>query len=44
MTCFLTGLDDESHVHFVDGDNGGYAIAAAQLKDRLKTAALRKAS
>ena len=30
MTCFVRSM--ERHVHFVDGGDGGYAIAARQLK------------
>ena len=32
MTCFVHGLGDGEHIHFVDGGDGGYAAAAAQLK------------
>ena len=34
MTCVITEHAGE-HVHFVDGANGGYALAARQLKGRL---------
>lgn len=34
MTCLVFSL--ENHVHFVDGSSGGYAMAAKQLKARLK--------
>lgn len=34
MTCFVRSLDN--HVHFVDGGDGGYALAARQLKGKLK--------
>lgn len=41
MTCLVFQLDN--HIHFVDGSNGGYALAAKQLKEQLKESALRKA-
>jgi hypothetical protein len=34
MTCYVRSTDDTGHVHFVDGADGGYALAAAQLKRR----------
>ena len=35
MTCFVQSLESSGHVHFIDGDNGGYAMAAQQLKQQL---------
>ena len=36
MTCFVqSGTEPDGHVHFVDGDNGGYTLAAVQLKQQL---------
>lgn len=35
MTCLLFSLADSKHVHFIDGGNGGYAMAAANLKKQL---------
>jgi len=35
MTCLVTSTED-SHVHFVDGGDGGYTRAATALKSRLK--------
>ena len=35
MTCLVFGYDNR-HVHFVDGAEGGYAMAARELKQRLK--------
>jgi Protein of unknown function (DUF3095) len=32
MTCFVTSTDDGGHIHFVDGAEGGYALAAQRLK------------
>ncbi len=34
MTCLVFQLDN--HIHFVDGSNGGYALAAKQLKYQLR--------
>jgi hypothetical protein len=34
MTCAIRSYDGD-HVHFVDGADGGYALAAAQLKAQL---------
>ena len=36
MTCFVYGLDEGEHVHFVDGGGGGYALAAKQFKAQHK--------
>jgi hypothetical protein len=35
MTCFTPSPVNPSHVHFIDGAQGGYALAAAALKQRL---------
>ncbi|TAK65095.1 DUF3095 family protein [Methylobacter sp.] len=35
MTCFLRRLEDGGHVHFVDGNDGGYAMAAVELKAQI---------
>jgi Protein of unknown function (DUF3095) len=35
MTCMIGGYDGD-HVHFVDGADGGYALAAKQLKAQLR--------
>lgn len=37
MTCFVSTTDEGKHVHFIDGADGGYAIAAQQLKAQLST-------
>lgn len=36
MTCYVQNTNDGKHIHFIDGDDGGYAIAAKQLKAQLK--------
>jgi hypothetical protein len=37
ITCIVTNYDKD-HVHFLDGANGGYAMAARELKQQLKDA------
>ncbi|MDE2617909.1 MAG: DUF3095 family protein, partial [Burkholderiales bacterium] len=37
MTCFVRSMTQ--HVHFVDGGDGGYAMAARQLKARQASSA-----
>lgn len=37
MTCLLFSLADSQHIHFIDGGNGGYALAARQMKQQLST-------
>jgi len=34
MTCFVRSTEDAGHIHFIDGANGGYALAAAEMKGR----------
>ena len=38
MTCVVFSLRRESHVHFIDGNDGGYALAALQFKQQVKSA------
>lgn len=35
MTCFVVTTKDDGHVHFIDGNYGGYALAAKRLKQQL---------
>jgi hypothetical protein len=35
MTCLLFSLDESHHLHFVDGDEGGFWSAAEQLKGQI---------
>lgn len=35
MTCFLQRLEHGGHIHFVDGNDGGYAMAAIELKAQM---------
>lgn len=37
MTCFVSTTEDGNHVHFVDGADGGYALAAQRLKAKIAT-------
>jgi hypothetical protein len=32
MTCFTPSPMNPNHVHFIDGADGGYALAASVLK------------
>ena len=36
MTCFVQDVQDGQHIHFIDGGDGGYAMASKQLKDQLR--------
>jgi hypothetical protein len=36
MTCFVPTPLSRDHVHFIDGADGGYAVAATQIKDKLQ--------
>ncbi len=38
MTCFVKSLNENKHLHFIDGSDGGYAMAAAQLKQQMLAA------
>lgn len=37
MTCLLFDLSQSLHVHFIDGANGGYTMAAKAMKARLSS-------
>jgi hypothetical protein len=39
MTCLVFSLTQSRHVHFIDGADGGYALAALQLKEQLQALA-----
>lgn len=32
MTCYVRSVNDGDHIHFIDGGDGGYAMAAKRLK------------
>ena len=34
ITCFVPSITDRGHVHFVDGAEGGYTLAASAMKAR----------
>ncbi len=36
MTCFVQDIQDGQHIHFIDGGDGGYTMAAKQLKEQLR--------
>jgi hypothetical protein len=38
MTCYVEDLNDGNHIHFIDGGDGGYAMAAKGLKAQIKKA------
>jgi hypothetical protein len=38
MTCLVFSLAESRHVHFIDGADGGYALAARELKAQLQEA------
>lgn len=42
MTCLVGNLSEGGHIHFVDGGDGGYAIAAKYLKDQMSHATENK--
>lgn len=35
MTCHVDNLDPGEHIHFIDGGDGGYAMAATELKAQM---------
>ncbi len=35
MTCYVRDIEPGQHIHFIDGGNGGYAMAAKQLKGQI---------
>ena len=39
MTCLVFSLAKGEHVHFVDGSDGGFTMAAVQFKAQIKAAA-----
>lgn len=38
MTCYVPSVKDGQHIHFIDGGDGGYAMAAKELKAQMKAA------
>jgi len=36
MTCLVGDTTEGDHIHFIDGDDGGYAMAAKTLKRQMK--------
>lgn len=35
MTCFVHDYEESGHIHFIDGADGGYALAAFDMKRRI---------
>lgn len=35
MTCFVRNFEESGHIHFIDGADGGYAMAALGMKQRM---------
>lgn len=35
MTCLVGNLSEGGHIHFIDGGDGGYAMAAKSLKEQM---------
>ncbi len=35
MTCLIFSLEQSEHVHFIDGGDGGFAMAVKAFKSRL---------
>jgi Protein of unknown function (DUF3095) len=44
MTCLVFSLEQSRHVHFIDGADGGYALAALQLKAQLQASGSAQAT
>ncbi len=38
MTCLVSSLKSDGHVHFIDAADGGYAFAAREMKEQMKAA------
>ena len=36
MTCMVQSITPGEHIHFIDGSDGGYAIAAKAMKEQMK--------
>ena len=35
MTCYVESIKEGGHLHFIDGANGGYALASVELKKKI---------
>ncbi len=44
MTCLVGSVGDGDHIHFIDGGDGGYALAARSLKEQMALAQARSAA
>jgi len=36
MTCFVPSLKNQAHIHYIDGDGGGYTLAAKEMKAQMR--------
>jgi hypothetical protein len=36
ITCWVPAVFEGVHLHFIDGADGGYALAARNLKDQMR--------
>ncbi len=36
MTCLVFSLERSQHLHFIDGSDGGFAMAAKKFKSQLR--------
>lgn len=36
MTCYVEGMKEGEHIHFLDAENGGYTKAASMMKTQIK--------
>lgn len=39
LTCFVPSMEKGGHIHFVDGNDGGYTLAAKEIKSQMKSTA-----
>jgi hypothetical protein len=38
MTCLVGSISEGDHIHFIDGGDGGYSLAAMSLKQQISAA------
>lgn len=37
ITYYVQGVGEGEHIHFIDGSNGGYTLAAVEMKKRMQS-------